>query len=69
MKLGVFILSDFFNLPPEQFTIIASLFGVLLSEGLSMDQQNSLGNFLSTVGQTMMTVAAQQELLENSSKE
>lgn len=45
--------------PPVQFTIIASLIGVLLSDDLDANEQNSLGNFLITIGQELVTISSQ----------
>ena len=55
-------LSCLFNLPPWQFSLLSSLIGLVLTEGLDVDQQNALGNFLVNVGQNMMTSAAQSTL-------
>lgn len=55
----------FDTIPPEQFTILATLIGVLLSSDLSTGEQNSLGNFLVSVGQAMLTLAAQAQLQQS----
>lgn len=52
-------LQCFFSLPPIPFTLLSSIIGVLLIDDLTLDQQNSLGNFLVGVGQTILTAAAQ----------
>jgi hypothetical protein len=38
---------------------------MLMAEGLSIDEQNFLGNFLVTVGQDILTIAAQVQAIEN----
>ena len=58
-------LSCLFNLPPRQFSLLSSIIGLMLTEGLDINQQNSLGNFLVNIGQNMTTAAAQQQLLED----
>lgn len=50
---------NFDKISPNQFTLIASILGVLLNHDLDVNEQNSLGNFLVSVGQTMLTAAAQ----------
>ncbi len=49
----------FDRIPPNQFALIAALLGILLNLDLDTDEQNSLGNFLVSIGQTMLTAAAQ----------
>ena len=58
-------MSDFFSLSPERFTLLATIIGILLTENLDLDQQNSLGNFITSIGQAMMTAAAQGQLLQS----
>lgn len=53
------------SLPPKQFSLLATTFGFLLLDDLSIDQQNALGNFFLTVGQTMLTTAAQEQALQS----
>ncbi|OZV10888.1 hypothetical protein CIW83_17570 [Tissierella sp. P1] len=57
--------SCFFSLPPKQFAILASLIGVLLIDGLDANQQNSLGNFIVSIGQSILTAAAQEQVIES----
>jgi hypothetical protein len=56
----------FFSIPPKLFTILATLIGILLIDNLDTSQQNSLGNFIVSVGQTMLTAAAQDQNLQSS---
>ncbi len=51
-------------LPPKEFAIVANLIGVALSEDLTVDEQNALGNLLIAVGQALVTVATQTELCQ-----
>ncbi len=55
----------FFSLPPAQFAILASLIGILIIDNLDLDQQNAIGNFIMSVGQTIATASAQGELLQS----
>lgn len=50
---------NFDRIPPNQFALLAALLGVLLNLSLDVDEQNSFGNFLVSIGQTMLTSAAQ----------
>lgn len=55
----------FFSLAPEKFTVLSLLIALILIGELSIDQQNSLGNFLLSIGQDMLTNAAQASLLQS----
>lgn len=59
--------SCFFSLPPIQFSLLSTLVGILLIDNLDTNQQNSLGNFIVGVGQTILTAAAQGILLKSNS--
>jgi hypothetical protein len=61
------IASSFFSIPPNQYALLASLIGVALAENLDLNQQNSLGNFIVDIGTTMLTAAAQGQLIESRS--
>jgi len=56
------------TLPPDQFTLLATLLGILIAQNLSVDLQNTLGNFLQTVGQIIVTIAGQKEVYDNLAK-
>jgi hypothetical protein len=49
----------FDNIPPKQFALLATLLGLILVDVLNDNEQNSLGNFLVSIGQTLMTNASQ----------
>jgi len=53
------------NAPPKQFSILSSVIGLALIDGLDIDQQNALGNFLVNVGQNILTAAAQGQVTAN----
>lgn len=52
------------SLPPKQFALLSTIFGLLLLDDLSIDQKNALGNFIVSVGQTILTAAAQEQSLQ-----
>lgn len=58
-------MTGLFSLPPKQFSLLASLIGLLLIDGLDLGEQNSLGNFLVGVGQAILTAAAQEQALQD----
>ena len=51
------------ELEPTEFTILAILVGLLACTNLSTNEKNSVGNFFFLVGQTMITLAAQENLI------
>ena len=55
----------FFDLPPRTITLIAILLGFLMIDDLTSDEQDTLGNFLQLIGQTLETNSAQAQLLDD----
>lgn len=53
------------SLPPKQFAALSTVFGLLLLDDLSIDQQSALGNFLLSVGQTILTASAQEQSIQS----
>ncbi len=53
------------SLPPNQFALLSTIFGLLLLDDLNIDQKNALGNFIVNIGQTLLTAAAQEQSLQN----
>lgn len=47
-----------FSLSPQQFSLLASAIGVAMTHGLNLNEQNSIGNFIVSVGQSILTAAA-----------
>lgn len=47
------------QLTGNELAIIAMASGYLLSQGLTSNQQNSLGNFFEAIGQIMLCISAQ----------
>ncbi len=53
-----------FNVGPYSFTTSAFLIGLLLVQELSIEEQDSIGNWLQLVGLTMQTYASQKVTLD-----
>ena len=59
-------LADYlFSFTGNEFSIISSIIGFVISQNLTIDQANSLGNFFELIGQFMITKAAQDQVLQN----
>lgn len=56
-----------FSLNAYQFTLIATIAGFLIAPTLTVNEQNSLGNFFELVGQVILTINAQASTLEGNS--
>ena len=56
----------FFNIEPNSFATSAFLIGLILSQKLSLEEQDSIGNWLQLVGLTMQTYASQQITIDAS---
>ena len=54
----------FFNIEPNSFATSAFLIGLILSQKLSLEEQDSIGNWLQLVGLTMQTYASQKVTLD-----
>lgn len=53
-----------FNVGPYSFTTSAFLIGLLLVQELSIEEQDSIGNWLQLLGLTMQTYASQKVTLD-----
>lgn len=53
----------FFELSPDELTILAALVALGLSKSLDLNQTNVLGNFLAAVGTLMTTIVAEKQAL------
>lgn len=53
------------SLSSFQFVTVGTLVGYILSLGLSINEQNSLGNWLELVGQILLTFNAQEETISS----
>lgn len=48
-----------FSLNPYEFSLLGAVAGFIISPTLTVNQQNSLGNFLELIGQVILTINAQ----------
>ena len=55
----------YFNYEPYIFTTSAFLIGILLTKTLTVDEQDSIGNWLQLVGLTMQTYSSQKSTLDS----
>ncbi len=53
------------NINPDTLVLISSLISVLISQNLSNDEINVLGNVLTQIGASLLTKAAQQQSLQS----
>lgn len=51
------------SLTANEFTLTATVTGFIIGQGLNYEQQNCLGNWLECVGQIVLTMSAQNQLL------
>lgn len=63
LKLNLLLLS----LNPFEFTALSIILGYIFTDGLNVDQIESLGNFFESLGQTMITIGTQMQSLDDSS--
>ena len=50
-------------------TILATLIGLIIAPSLSINEQNTLGNFFEQLGQTLLTIAAQNQTVKHKRKQ
>lgn len=53
------------SLHPQNFALLSTLLGLSLLDNLNINQKNALGNFIVSIGQTLLTAAAQEQSLQN----
>ena len=53
------------SLDPTEYTLTSMIIAIIMSSYLSTNEKNSIGNFLIEVGQTLLTIASQENLLAN----
>ena len=56
--------NDLFNTNPKVSTTAGFILGMILIDGLTAFEQNMLGNWIILVGQTVLTNASSQNLIE-----
>ncbi|MDD6272250.1 MAG: hypothetical protein PUA90_01870 [bacterium] len=57
--------NDLFNLNPRLSTSVAFILGLILVDNLNTSEQNLVGNWIILVGQTILTNASCQNLIES----
>ena len=53
------------NIDPNTFSMLAVLAGIISVDDYSMDELNSIGNWVILYGQYLLTVSSQQQLIES----
>ncbi|MCT4593084.1 MAG: hypothetical protein N4A57_02225 [Anaeromicrobium sp.] len=57
------------NAIPNAYALLAAIFAIIVSGKLDLNQQNVVGNFLQTIGQSILTInAADQQQGNNNSQ-
>ena len=56
---------DIFNTNPRYSTTIGFILGLVLVDSLTAPEQNMLGNWIILIGQTILTNAASQNIIES----
>ena len=56
---------DLFNINPKYSTSIAFILGLILVNDLNVPEQNMLGNWIILLGQTILTNAGAQNIIES----
>jgi hypothetical protein len=58
-----------YSLNGYEFTLVATLVAFLIAPPLSINEQNSLGNFFEQMGQTLLTIAAQNQTIKHKNRQ
>ena len=59
------IFNDLFNINPTYSTSISFILGLILVDNLNTAEQNMLGNWIILLGQTILTNASSQNVIES----
>lgn len=62
-------MSSFYNIGPEELGLLSAIIGVGVAAKLNDEEQNSVGNFLVSIGSIILTISAQGELLSSDEKD
>lgn len=57
-----------FSIPPTEFVLLSSVIGIIIAKPLDPDEQQSIGNFFVSVGQTILTYYSQEFVIEDGTK-
>lgn len=58
-----------YSLNGYEFTLIATLAGLIIAKPLTINQQNSIGNFFEQIGQTLLTIGAQNQTIKHKNRQ
>lgn len=58
-----------YSLNGYEFTLVSTLIAFLIAPRMSINEQNSLGNFFEQMGQTLLTIAAQNQTIKHKSRQ
>lgn len=58
-------MSFFDSISPEELSILANFIAIAISKNKSATENNIIGNFITEIGATILTIAAQQENLNS----
>ncbi len=47
------------SLNPYEYAALSAIIGIIIAKGLTVPEQNSIGNWLESVGQIILTINAQ----------
>lgn len=53
------------KLSGNELALIATFSGYIIAQGLSPEEQNSIGNFFEAVGQTLLCIGSQEQYLQS----
>ena len=56
---------NFYKMSDKDMILLSAAVAVILVEELTVDEQNTLGNFIMCIGQNIVSAAAQKILLES----
>lgn len=59
------IYGGFQDINPEIFLLMGNLIGTVMSENMPFNVQNAVGNWITLIGQTILTYNAQQQYFQN----
>ncbi|SMC21431.1 hypothetical protein SAMN02745134_01290 [Clostridium acidisoli DSM 12555] len=55
----------FDSISPDELTLLSSIIAIAISKGKSPDDINVLGNFITNLGASLLTIAAQEQYLNS----
>ena len=55
---------NFYKMSDKDMILLSAAIAVILVDGLTIDEQNTLGNFIMCIGQNISSAAAQKAMLE-----